>query len=431
MKAQKNKKTRLAASKVLIVSIITTLVQGACSNDRNGASSTIDLGDDVVNFASSMNSNVDNDRLWLANDATGKIYSLSISKFQIERQFAVPFCDSPSPRSRCLDGARVIGSSSGKYVIAVADDEYFIVREDGSIDRNPVRLQGKIGQRAYTELPAVPGSSQPDGILALSDDLGSLALLQISPDGQVLAHVLAGSVIPDSSEQIRSAIVIPGTDTLLVRSSAEKIYRVAMSQAIAKGELELVPVTIPAGVVFESALPLRGEKSRVLVREKDKISIVDVDSMAVIEQVALDSSLVFVGEYRGRWPHMAYVSQGPNRLVHFFMVGPSGKITSHKLLAISSKPSQSFVNEAGDKLTFVAAAYAGSMQQIYQVRLKDSLVTGRPRMEFGGKFALTEQYVFDIKPSIFGAMSRIEIERPENVLNMEWFNLDDALQAKF
>lgn len=434
MRVQENK-IRIAASSTMLVATITgALAQGGCSGTTSQGDATILLGDEILNYSSSMNGSGDEERLWLANDSTGKIYSISVSRFEIEREFKISGCESIAGKRR-IGFTRVIGGGRGKFAIAVGLEGYCILRADGSMDQTPVPLQGEIAQQAYSELPAGAGSSGPDSILVLSDTIGSLALLRISADGQLLAHALAGSLIPGTDEQIQSVTVMSGRDTLLTRTSNGNFYRAGISKALATGELEFAPVTLPSGMAIESILPLRGQQSRILVREKERISILDVDSMMIVEQIALDPSLEFVGESRGRWPHMAFVASDPGSLVHVVMAGPSGKLSIHRLSKISGFPTRSYISETGDNLTVVTGSrgYAASGWQppaVYQVRLKDSLVTGRSTIEFGSIFALTERYIFNVKPSIFGLISRTEIARPENSTRLEWFNLDDALKLK-
>lgn len=417
------------------ISILATAMIGACGSPEYLSNYTIRLDQETVGFSSSLNSSVDPDRLWLVNDATGKIYSISVSNFEIEQEFVNPSCEF-KVRNKCFQNTNIIASHSGNFLIVISDDEYLILRRDGSSDHNPVRLQGRIMQSAYTELPETnvpagidsdPGLAQ-DGILVLSDDLGSLAILRISATGEVLGDLVAGSIIPETGEQMRLAMVLPGTDTLLVQTSEGSLYRAAMSAALDQGDIEFVQVSLPLGMVIESTLPIRGEKSRIVVREKDKISILDVESMTIIEQVTLDPDLEFVNEQRGRWPHMTFISTTVTPIVHLYMVSPSGQIKSHKLVTVTDVPRQSYIDESGDKLTIVTDSTRFYEKSVYQIRLKDSLVIGRPKIKLGSNYAITEKYIFDVKPSVFGAMSRIEIEQPENEIQMEWFNLDEALK---
>lgn len=408
----------------------------------------IQIGLDAVplNFASSLTSELGSDVLWLVNESTWRIYRLSVSRFEIEKDYPIPFEFDKSAGSGSVfapdyRGPAIISGLSGDFVIAVKNKDFSIIRADGYVDTNPVRMPGEIKGYAFAEPVAAGEKTAQRGFFAVSDTFGTLGLMQVGKNGEVEASYLAGSFLPGSDEQITAATAVPASDILLVSTSVGKLYKLRMQASIEAQDLNFEEVTLPGAMEVESFAPVRGFSDRIMVRQKDKISILDIKSMAVVEEVAIDNSLQLAAESRSGWPHMIFQKiqvdgassanvQGDSRLV-IVMAGPSGKLSMHRVLQTAGNPLHSHVNSKGETLTLVSGGNFRSDAMITRVRLKDSLILGQEAIDLSRRFAVTDQHIIDIKSSVFGAMSRIEIGRPENVAKLEWFNKENVKHGEY
>lgn len=411
-----------------------------------GPSGHISLDAKAFNFASSLTSNLgSSDVLWLVNESTWRIYRLSVSRFEIEKDYPMPFeSEGPVEHGNHFSGYSqspgIITGLSGEYVMVMKDRDLAIIRADGSVDTNPVRMPGEIKSYAFAEPTTEGEKTAQRGFLAVSDAMGTLGLMQINRSGQVEASYLAGSILPGSDEQMTAGTAVPASDMLLVSTSGGKLYKLRIQASIEAQELNLEEVTLPAGMEVQSFLPVPGYSDRIMVRQKDKISILDINSMTVVDEVAVDPTMQLAAEFRGAWPHMIFQQnqvvdartnavQSSSRLV-FVMAGPSGKLSTHRVLQ-TGVPLHSYVNSKGDVMTFVSGGNYRLRSTITRLRLKDSLVLGQEAIDLGERFAITDQHIIDIKPSVFGAMSRVEIGRPDNVVKLEWFNKENIKQGNY
>jgi hypothetical protein len=166
----------------------------------------------------------------------------------------------------------------------------------------------------------------------------------------------------------------------------------------------------------------------------------------MIEEVTADETMSFVAEFSSRWPHVAFAKSNQSYYPTFsnrtesikdigdlkdilvYMVGPKGNISKHKLNVEYGTPVQSYVDAAGETITYLSFL-GGSVGRVSKVRLSDSLFLGHVDQLSVGKVALTEKHVVVVQKSVMGAMSRIETLRPENVVTLEGFNLENIKRA--
>jgi hypothetical protein len=418
--------------KVTAVIAITTVLF-SCSGQE---SSTINLGNQLTGYvssftSSSMGSDLANDTLYVVNDATRRIYGIAMDKFEITREFKSPVGESGG------DPMGLIAGPDGKSMIVIAKNQYAIVRQDDSVQVNPVRMQGRIQSYAF---------SKDAGVLVMSDHLGSLALIKIADDGSVGESLLVGGILPESYKRIKSAVVIPGTEKMILLTDESDLYVLDLSGSIKAQELQISPVQLPRVMQVDSIMPIPGNPDRILVREFRTLAIVDYVAGKIIEEVTTDETMSFVAEFSSRWPHVAFAKSNQSYYPTFsnrtesikdigdlkdilvYMVGPKGNISKHKLNVEYGTPVQSYVDAAGETITYLSFL-GGSVGRVSKVRLSDSLFLGHVDKLSVGKVALTEKHVVVVQNSVIGAMSRIETLRPENVVTLEGFNLENIKRA--
>ncbi|NBQ52205.1 MAG: hypothetical protein EBU49_01305 [Proteobacteria bacterium] len=412
--------------KVTAVIAITTVLF-SCSGQE---SSTINLGNQLTGYvssftSSSMGSDLANDTLYVVNDATRRIYGIAMDKFEITREFKSPVGESGG------DPMGLIAGPDGKSMIVIAKNQYAIVRQDDSVQVNPVRMQGRIQSYAF---------SKDAGVLVMSDHLGSLALIKIADDGSVGESLLVGGILPESYKRIKSAVVIPGTEKMILLTDESDLYVLDLSGSIKAQELQISPVQLPRVMQVDSIMPIPGNADRILVREFRTLAIVDYVAGEIIEEVTPDETMSFVAEFSSRWPHVAFAKSNQSYYPNFsngtestkgitvYMVGPKGNISKHKLNVEYGTPVQSYVDAAGETITYLSFL-GGSVGRVSKVRLSDSLFLGHVDQLSVGKVALTEKHVVVVQKSVMGAMSRIETLRPENVVTLEGFNLENIKRA--
>lgn len=418
--------------KVIAVIAITTVLF-SCSGQE---SSTINLGNQLTGYvssftSSSMGSDLANDTLYVVNDATRRIYGIAMDKFEITREFKSPVGESGG------EPMGLIAGPDGKSMIVIAKNQYAIVRQDDSVQVNPVRLQGRIQSYAF---------SKDAGVLAMSDHLGSLALIKIADDGSVGESLLVGGILPESYKRIKSAVVIPGTEKMILLTDESDLYVLDLSGSIKAQELQISPVQLPRVMQVDSIMPIPGNPDRILVREFRTLAIVDYLSGKMIEEVTTDETMSFVAEFSSRWPHVAFAKSNQSYYPTFsnrtesikdigdikdilvYMVGPKGNISKHKLNVEYGTPVQSYVDAAGESITYLSLDRRNE-GSVSKVRLSDSLFLGHVDQLSVGKVALTEKHVVVVRNSVMGAMSRIETLRPENVVTLEGFNLENIKRA--
>lgn len=419
--------------KVTAVIAITTVLF-SCGGQE---SSTINLGNQLTGYvssftSSSMGSDLANDTLHVVNDATRRIYSIAMDKFEITREFKSPVGESGG------EPMGLIAGPDGKSMIVIAKNQYAIVRQDDSVQVNPVRMQGRIQSYAF---------SKDAGVLVMSDHLGSLALIKITDDGSVGESLLVGAFfLPESSKRIKSAVVIPGTEKMILLTNESDLYVLDLSGSIKAQELQISPVQLPRVMQFDSIMPIPGNPDRILVREFRTLAIVDYVAGKMIEEVTPDETMSFVAEFSSRWPHVAFAKSNQSYYPTFsnrtesikdigdfkdilvYMVGPKGNISKHKLNVEYGTPVQSYVDAAGESITYLSLDRRNE-RSVSKVRLSDSLYLGRVDELSVGKVTLTEKHVVVVKNSVMGAMSRIETQRSENVVTLEGFNLENIKRA--
>jgi hypothetical protein len=327
--------------------------------------------------------------MFVADERAGVVHRVRMEPFG--------FAGEPLPLPFTDHAVGIVAPENGRYCVEIGDHGYAIVTLDGQVSVDPAPLSGKIRSVAF---------DRSNHRAVLVDDLGSVLMLALNPDGSLAGQFLAGSLI-DGARSFRTGTLLPdGRLALGLDDGQLAVVDVAASILEQKWRFELVAVPLPtptptptstststpAATATPTAAPAvtavattlittttPPDRSKlatasaestptpspaitwvgasltkpglVLVAVADRVAVVDLDAKTVLDSAPVDDALLVLGSERGH-PHLVARATAGDKLSLFALL-TDGKLHVSTLPATYPTSTAIFseLSESGDVVT--------------------------------------------------------------------------------
>ena len=182
-------------SKILSAALLTAALAQGCGNSTDLATSNYktEIGRRPEFFSTSY--------LFRAGDANSLTFvdrkGKTVQRFQLE-----PFQHQLTlPLPFNYDKQGVLASGNGEYFVAIGEDEYAIMKQDGTTELNPVGLAGRIESAAFDPV---------HHYLLVADEFKSMALMVLTPSGDIAGSWTAGNIFPGDKTVLAGTMLDDG-----------------------------------------------------------------------------------------------------------------------------------------------------------------------------------------------------------------------------
>jgi hypothetical protein len=318
----------------------------------------------------------------------------------------------------------VVASHDGSYYITIAADEYAILGQDGRVDRNPVELLGSVTSIAFDPV---------HHLAVLSDEFQSMALLVLSPDGEVVGSWKAGSLFDEDKYVVAGTMLADGRLILSLGETTIAVIDVQKSVASQKWEYDSFEVPDAKQMSWLAAVP--GQESLVMVADGTRVVVLDVDAEKVFDELPLEGAEI-LGKFRDYVPHVITRDVSGTDVNTVIYVKKSGKLGDTSIKGTTNKQiTQTLFDRDRDVLTIVYdpdTNYSWSWdderyyapQEVYRFRLADSLAMDRTEVDTDVRSVPTPDWNFLLYPSALGKAERRDYGKEPNTQVLEGYNFD-------
>lgn len=211
-----------------------------------------------------------NSTVAIFDDRLRKIHQFDVAKMTKLRTLKV---EKPTEQHYVLHDA------GANYIIDLTLSGFTIFDKNGKAQNNPLRLRGKPKSAAF----------HPErGFLVLYDDLMTVGIVSIDPNGKVLKAVTLGPILGDADAAISSGDITYG-GKLVLSMSDKSLAVVDIDQTLAQNRWVFNKVS--TGTTYSWMAPVEGNANRMLVRSENNVALVDITTGATMSQVALNGKV--------------------------------------------------------------------------------------------------------------------------------------------
>ncbi len=310
------------------------------------------------------------------------------------------------------DKQGVLGSGNGEYFISVAETDYAIIKKDGSVSKNPVGLAGQISSAAFDPV---------HHYLLIADEFKSMAIMALSPSGDIVGSWTAGSLFPGDKLIGAGTMLDDGRLVLSVGETSLAIIDLGASIAAQAWQYTSFDVLDSKSMAWLASVPNQPNVVMVYDQNSDLVKnrylAIDLQSMTILDQEDVTGKQVF-GEFRDYTPHAIFRGDADGldgaRIIY---VGDDGKFVRKPLSYGGKQITQTWLDPVSTTLTIAfdpSREYDPSFedpfyfeaQDIYRVRLSDNFVD-ITKVEEQSAMAITPSYLFLLFPSALGKAERL------------------------
>lgn len=387
---------------------------------------------------------------WIADESSRQIHKVSVHPLEIIASFTL---DQPQAQHT------LIGKHDGQYVIDFFEKNIQIIRADGSRTTLPIKFRGTPKSAAY---------SSDQGILVMLDDLGTVGVMMLDANGDVLKSWVGGSLIAEDKSIVAGDLGIDGKlviamddDSMAVIDIEKSIDEETWFYETFVSEIHGISWLAPDNddpnnwlVIGADGIGTLNLKERTFgtkqVKFKQPVLSSEVLGLPGVSRMISDlpdpkldyptyvgpsNSLATEGEAQadnlipmfevvtksklGK-PHiaMANIYDSTERIYYF---NRDGQIASHAILTeltLSSATGSYFSKDAEELRVLVATS---DFTKVYGMRISDNLVTVAATLPGGGTPVLGESFLFVDRKSALGLFESLNLENEERQ-KLEGFN---------
>jgi len=360
--------------------------------------------------------------------------SLTLNEFTLE-----PFARSRSmPLPFDTLSQQVISDDQRKWFIVVSGADYAVMREDGTHVINPLEVQGQVAGIA------VDGASDT---VVVSDTFGSMALLQLSPGGEVLDSWISGPMLKNGAI-IQSAVMVSGGRLVaaLANSSGDasagetKVVVADISQTIRSKAWNMREFIVKGIETISWMAATKTAGSTVLVRGSNGIALIDVESETIADHILLDNNQI-LGVWREKDPHVIAIPNSAGtttangamtgsqqlgfaaRLVDIYFASSNTKIDKMSVVTSQGSIENSWLESSSDRITTIGGP-SPSEKHGLRYRLSDNLITSTVKLPVEKvQIALAPDFIFVQYESALGFAERWGYGRSQAKVNLSNYGL--------
>lgn len=256
------------------------LVMAACSEGvQPDRSSDYVIGNPLQSMTSLVSANgVESNQVVLFDKMLRRIHQFDLDSMKAVRSFGVR---NPSDEHFVLNG------KDGRYVIDMSLKSLTVFNHLNQAQQNPLKLQGK-PKSAYFDANS--------GIFLLYDDLQSVGLMSLDPNGEILKTNLLGASVLDNSTASIAAGDIDASGNLIASLTDDTMVVVDTLKTLdgigtnTKGWFVTDTFSVAlTDISWVAPLPKPNLAAHqlVLVRSSDKIAVVDTVDKVIVSSLAI------------------------------------------------------------------------------------------------------------------------------------------------
>jgi hypothetical protein len=285
---------------------------------------------------------------------------------------------------------------TGNYVIDLTGQHLTIFDNQGGAQRDPVTFLGK---------PVSTSFRPSTGFLVVYDDLGSVAVLKINNVGKISASWVGGSVVSGNDSSIASGD-INDLGQLILGLSDNSIAIVDLNTTLSQQQWVLTRFSTTLDQISWLA-PVRGNSDQILVKDKNKISLVSLSQQNILDSVDVSSNKI-IKYSRAIDPHIVTRLEAETRI---FYVDQSQIHMKSRFNLDYERMLTSYLNLSSDTWKFVDGKVinhffeptdSNESRRMTHYRFSDLLAQGGQKIPDNAQVELTEDYIFALYPSELG-----------------------------
>lgn len=314
----------------------------------------------------------------------------------------------------------VLHGQGGNYIVDLSSKGLTIFNKYNQANHQALGFQGKPKSAAF--LPS-------KGLLVVYDDLMSVGMLKLDVNGEVLNSWLGGASIVGNKTIASGDINSDGT--LILALSDDSIVLVDLEQSMTQKKWVFTQFTTTLSDLRWIA-PLPQAPHQILVRSKDKFSLIDINTHALLSSETITGTERLASKFND--PHILVESGGILKVVY----AEGGLVKTKTVYRPNSSSKINYVlasnlDLARDEWSFVdSPAYFTTIfgdldatqeeRNFKRYRFSDLLATHTKKVPNKTQMDLASGFIFALFPSELGYAVRYDIQS-ENSSAVKLFNL--------
>ncbi len=327
------------------------------------------------------------------------------------------------------DKHAILFDENGNYIIDIISGGFAITNKQGISQINPIKLSGG----------PVSGAFRSDlGLLVIYDDVGSVGLLKLTAQGDVIQSWVGGSRLNSLSPAVISAGDLLDNGHLLISMTDGTLADIDIVQTLnqKKWIYTSIVTNLPAAA-WVSRIP--GNSLQVLLRISDdtdhKIYLFDLATKTITDSYLLQGHLE--KSARAIYPHILVSTLDDSSMELIYVENdlikkikmPYRKVNYQEKILLSR------LNVANDTFSFVESkgiidksADGELLLNTYrafrtykQFRLNDMLLVATTEIPNGTNVEISDKYIFSLFPNKLGYATNYNIE-DKTKFAFEFFN---------
>lgn len=314
---------------------------------------------------------------------------------------------------------------SGSYLLDFSLKNITIYDKQGGQTEAPIRLQGT----------PIAAAFRPElGLIAIQDDMNSIGMMRLSPEGTVLKFWTGGSLVGGSVSISAGDMLENGNLILAMSDKSLRIVDVVQSIDTKSWITVGTPITTNFSNIVWVA-PVRGSSNLVLLRTNTSIELFDLNTKTSISSSSL-TGLIVEKYSKNPDPHLilrnsgegssevriAYVKNSQIQVQTVFKKEEFRTLSSYLNL---QDDSWSYV-EAKPKSYSVYNDYNATREyrRLRKYRISDMLALQNKELPNTAQLEISANYVFALFPSELGWAIRYTIDSDQQK-DLKLFNAQD------
>jgi len=336
-----------------------------------------------------------------------RIHQFDLSTMQHIRSFEVH-----NPK----DDHYVVYNQNGNYVVDLSLKGLSIFNKYNQANNQPIHFEGKPQSVAF---------DPSNGYLIVYDDLMSVGILKLDPNGEVLKSWVGGAVV--SGNESISAGDVNSAGQLILALSDNSMVVVDIEQTLTQQKWVFTKFATTLTDIRWMA-PLTQNPQQVLIRSADKIVLMDIGAQSILSSYDITDDVIKMSKFND--PHVILRSGSTFKVVY-----AASSTVQVKTLYLKSGgfDADSIMNSNLD-LTRDTWSFVDTTKNISSIfnnldetradrrfkryRFSDLLATNNKQIPSQTQVELSTGYIFTLFPSELGYAVRYDM------------NSDDQLEAK-
>lgn len=337
------------------------------------------------------------------------------------------------------DKQGVLAAGNGEYFVAIGEDEYAIMKRDGTTNLNPVGLAGRIESAAFDPV---------HHYLLVADEFKSMALMVLTPSGDVAGSWTAGNLFPGDKTVLAGTMLDDGRLVLSVGETGISV--VDFAETVAGQAWSYTSFDVPDAKAITWLASVPDHPDNVMAYDtnsttsKNRYLSLDLAAKTVADQVDVTDQTV-LGRFRDYSPHAIFRSVDDSLAgkANVIFVGDEGKFAKKPVSYTGQQITQTWLDPSTLTLTLAFDSnktydpnyedpFYFQAQDIFRIRLTDSFVD-KSKVDEVSAMAITPNYLVLLFPSYLGKAERLTYGKTPTKEKLEGYNLElfrDRYKAK-